>query len=71
MTSRTLTRRRIALAFVIAILADILQLPVSLSLVTGFVPAEALDAAIDVLTAAVINWPSGFIGRSCRALHSS
>jgi hypothetical protein len=60
MASRPLTPRRIAVAFAVGILADILQLPVSLSLVAGFVPAEALGAAIDVLAAVLENWLLGF-----------
>jgi hypothetical protein len=48
------------LAFVVGILADILQLPVSLSLLAGFIPAEGLDAAIDVVAAVLVNWLLGF-----------
>jgi hypothetical protein len=55
-----MTPRRIKLAFAVGILADLLQLPVSLSLFAGFVPAEGLDAAIDVIAAVVINWLLGF-----------
>jgi hypothetical protein len=48
------------LAFAVGILADVLQLPVSLSLVAGFVPAEGLDAAIDLAAAVIVNWLLGF-----------
>jgi hypothetical protein len=48
------------LAFAVGILADLLQLPASLALFAGFVPAEGLDAAIDVVAAVVINWILGF-----------
>lgn len=60
MASRPLTPRRIALAFAVGILADVLQLPVSLSLMAGFAPAEALEAAIDVVAAGLVNWLLGF-----------
>lgn len=60
MPSHTVTPRRIKLAFVVGVVADILQLPVSLSLLAGFVPAEGLDAAIDVLAAVLVNWLLGF-----------
>ena len=60
MTSYTLTPRRIKLAFVVGVVADILQLPVSLSLLAGFVPAEGLDAAIDIVAAVLVNWLLGF-----------
>ena len=60
MPSHPITPRRIKLAFVVGVLADILQLPVSLSLLAGFVPAEGLDAAIDVLAAVLVNWLLGF-----------
>jgi hypothetical protein len=60
MASRPLTPGRIRLAFVVGILADVLQLPVSLSLLAGFIPAEGLDAAIDVIAAVLVNWLLGF-----------
>jgi len=60
MASPALTSRRITLAFVVGIVADILQLPVSLSLIAGFVPAEALDVAIDVAAGMVLTWLLGF-----------
>lgn len=60
MPSRPLTPRRIKLAFAVGILADILQLPVSLSLLAGFVPAEGVDAAIDLVAALLVNWLLGF-----------
>ncbi len=60
MPSHAITPRRIKLAFVVGVLADILQLPVSLSLLAGFVPAEGLDAAIDVVAAVLVNWLLGF-----------
>ena len=60
MASNSLTPRRIKAAFAVGIIADILQLPVSLSLLAGFVPAEGLDAAIDVVAAVVVNWLLGF-----------
>jgi hypothetical protein len=60
MASRALTSRRIKWAFAVGILADVLQLPVSLSLLAGFVPAEGLDAAIDLAAAVVVNWLLGF-----------
>lgn len=60
MASHSLTPRRIKAAFAVGVIADILQLPVSLSLLAGFVPAEGLDAAIDVVAAVVVNWLLGF-----------
>ena len=60
MAAPPLTRRRITLALVVGILADILQLPFSLALAAGFVPAEALDAGIDVVAALLVNWLLGF-----------
>ena len=60
MPSHPIAPRRIKLAFAVGVLADILQLPVSLSLLAGFVPAEGLDAAIDVVAAVLVNWLIGF-----------
>src|SRR5215469_4420457 len=60
MSSRSVTPGRIKLAFAIGVLADVLQLPVSLSLIAGFIPAEGLDAAIDVVVAVVLNRLLGF-----------
>ena len=60
MTSRPLTSGRIKAAFVVGILADVLQLPVSLSLLAGFIPAEGLDAAIDLAAAVAVNSLLGF-----------
>jgi hypothetical protein len=60
MASSALTSRRIRLAFAVGIVADILQLPVSLSLIAGFVPAEGLEAAIDVAAGMVLTWLLGF-----------
>lgn len=64
---RTVTPRQVKLAFAVGILADILQLPVNLSFfsiglatVGGEIPLEAIDAAIDVVTALVINRLLGF-----------
>jgi hypothetical protein len=60
MPLQPLTPRRIKLAFAVGILADILQLPVSLSLLAGFVPAEGIDAGIDLVAAVLVNWLLGF-----------
>jgi hypothetical protein len=64
---RTVTPRQVKLAFAVGILADILQLPVNLSFfsvglatVGGEIPLEALDAAIDVVAALLINRLLGF-----------
>jgi|SRR5579862_975128 len=60
MALRPLTRRRITLAFIVGILADMLQLPFSLALVAGVVPAEAIDVGIDVVAALLVSWLLGF-----------
>jgi hypothetical protein len=52
--------RRVKIALAVGILADLLQLPVSLSLFAGFFAAEGLDAAIDLVTAVIVNWLLGF-----------
>jgi hypothetical protein len=64
---RTVTPRQVKLAFAVGILADILQLPVNLSFfsvglatIGGEIPLEALDAAIDVVAALLINRLLGF-----------
>jgi hypothetical protein len=64
---RTVTSRQVKIAFAVGILADILQLPVNLSFfsiglatIGGEIPLEAIDAAIDVVTALVINRLLGF-----------
>jgi hypothetical protein len=64
---RTVTPRQVKLAFAVGILADILQLPVNLSFfsvglatIGGEIPLEALDAAIDVVAALMINRLLGF-----------
>lgn len=64
---RTLTRRRVQLAFATGIVADILQLPVNLSFfsiglatVFGEVPLEAIDTGIDVVAGLIINGLLGF-----------
>jgi hypothetical protein len=64
---RTLTRRRVKLAVAIGILADVLQLPLTLSFfsaglatVVGAIPLETLDLGIDIVAAAAINGLLGF-----------
>ncbi|HTA74199.1 MAG TPA: hypothetical protein VK733_08005 [Gemmatimonadaceae bacterium] len=64
---RTVTPRQVKLAFAVGILADILQLPVNLSFfsvglatIGGEIPLEALDAAIDVVAALLVNRLLGF-----------
>lgn len=64
---KTLTPRRVKLAFAAGIIADILQLPVNLSFfsiglatIGGEIPLEALDVGIDVVAALVINGLLGF-----------
>jgi hypothetical protein len=64
---RTVTPRQVKLAFAVGILADIFQLPVNLSFfsvglatIGGEIPLEALDAAIDVVAALLINRLLGF-----------
>ena len=64
---RTVTPRQVKLAFAVGILADILQLPVNLSFfsvglatIGGEIPLEALDTAIDVVAALMINRLLGF-----------
>jgi len=59
------TNRRATLAIGVAILADLIQLPINLSffaaaasgvgLIAADVPLEALDAAIDIATAFIVN----------------
>ena len=64
---RTVTPRQVKIAFAVGILADILQLPVNLSFfsvglatIGGEIPLEAIDTAIDVVTALVITRLLGF-----------
>ena len=64
------TNRRATLAIGVAILADLIQLPINLSffaaaasgvgLIAADVPLEALDAAIDIATAFIVNSLLGF-----------
>ena len=64
---KTLTPRRVKLAFAAGIIADILQLPVNLSFfsiglatIGGEIPLEAIDVGIDVVAALAINSLLGF-----------
>ena len=68
--STNLSRGRAALALGVAVIADILQLPMNLAmfagamsgigLITSDVPLEGLDVAIDIVTACVTSWLIGF-----------
>src|SRR5271165_5733411 len=63
-------RRRATLAIGVAILADLIQLPINLSffaaavsgvgLMAADIPLEALDSAIDIATAVIVNSLLGF-----------
>jgi hypothetical protein len=64
-----LTKGRVSLAFVVAIVADLLQFPLTLALVgsvlsgLGLVvtaPIEAIDLTIDLVAAALEVWLLGF-----------
>ena len=64
---KTVTPRRVKIAFAVGILADILQLPVNLSFfsiglatVFGEIPLETIDLGIDIVTALIINRLLGF-----------
>jgi len=68
-TSMPISKAKVAAAFITAIAADILQIPVVLAMfaatatVVGAiadVPLETLDTAIDVVTACVVNSLLGF-----------
>jgi hypothetical protein len=45
-----LTPKRIAAAWTVALVADVIQLPISLSVATGIlaIPAETVDVAVDI-----------------------
>jgi hypothetical protein len=57
-----LTPKRIAAAWTIAIAADLIQLPISLSVATGIlaVPAETVDVAVDVGVMVLLSALLGF-----------
>jgi hypothetical protein len=57
---RPLTRRRVRLAFVVGILADVIQLPIGLATIGGGIPLEVVEGAVDVITAIVVNRLLGF-----------
>jgi hypothetical protein len=59
---KTVTPRQATLAFIVAIAADLLQLPMTLGYVSvvAAVPSEVLDAAIDTLTAVFVSRLLGF-----------
>jgi len=64
------SKRRVTIALGVAILADLIQLPINLSffaaaasgvgLVAADIPLEALDTAIDITTAFIVNSLLGF-----------
>jgi hypothetical protein len=64
------SNRRAKLALTVAILADLIQLPINLSffaaaasgvgLMAADVPLEAIDSAIDIATAIIVNSLLGF-----------
>jgi hypothetical protein len=65
-----ITKRRATMAMGVAILADLIQLPINLSffaaaasgvgLIAADVPLEGLDTAIDIATALIVNGLLGF-----------
>ncbi len=59
---KSVTSRQAALALVVAVVADVLQLPVNLGYasVVAAIPSEGLDAIIDTVTAFIISRLIGF-----------
>jgi hypothetical protein len=57
-----LTRTRIALAFAVSVVADILEFPITAGTATGLlaVPAEAIDLALDAVVMAIMTALLGF-----------
>jgi hypothetical protein len=68
-TPRTLSRGRIAAAVSVAVAADVIQLPLTFAFFAALgsavgmpadVPVEAVDIAVDILTAGLTIWLLGF-----------
>ena len=62
MNKPKLTRTRIALAFAVSVVADVMQFPIIAAAATGFlaIPAEAADMVLDTVVMFVISALIGF-----------
>jgi hypothetical protein len=57
-----LTRTRIALAFAVSVVADVLEFPINAGTATGIfaIPAEAIDLALDTVVMVIMSVLLGF-----------